>query len=565
MRRRIINIVIIMISLFLFNTSIVNAGSIEEMNIEVTLDKEGNAYFTETWKMNVTSGTEVYKPIYNLKNETVSNFSASRDGENLNIVDSWDVDKSREEKASIAGINYVDEGIELCFGIGNYGKHTFVIKYKVNNFITAFKGADASLWQYVGPGFSDSIEKININVYSYEPLADDFPIWAYGTKGYYYVENGHVHFETDRELDKNEYVVLLLQFNPETFITSNISEKTFDDVLNEANEGTFEYDYDDDDDEGILDDIFSVFSAVIFTVISSIVGIKASKNYKSKVNYDYGKKGIVISKEEAVYYRDIPFKDIIDGYYVSDVFKLNKNDTDLIGALILKWLKEKQIKIEDVNEEKERKYIFILDKVFKGSNEHEKKLYSMFIQASHDHKLHSSDFSSWVMSNYSQIERWFKSIDESELDKFVQNNKLVLLNKGSIFTKPLYEVTDEFRKDAVKLAGLKNFINDFTILKERKTLEVFAFEDYLIYAQLFGVAKEAVKSFKKIYPELAKDNNPYFDIYMYSYISDFSNTTASAVNKAKEKASNYSGGGGGFSVGGGGGGFSGGGFGGGSR
>ena len=85
MRRKIINIVIIMISLFLFNTSIVNAGSIEEMNIEVTLDKEGNAYFTETWKMNVTSGTEVYKPIYNLKNETVSNFSASRDGENLYV------------------------------------------------------------------------------------------------------------------------------------------------------------------------------------------------------------------------------------------------------------------------------------------------------------------------------------------------------------------------------------------------------------------------------------------------------------------------------------------------
>ena len=47
------------------------------------------------------------------------------------------------------------------------------------------------------------------------------------------------------------------------------------------------------------------------------------------------------------YYRDIPcYKDIFRAYYIGYNYKLLKNKTDLLGAIILKWLKDSIIRIE---------------------------------------------------------------------------------------------------------------------------------------------------------------------------------------------------------------------------
>ena len=384
---------LLIISVFFFNQS-VYAGSINSIDIDVKLDKSGNAVFKETWDMDVTKGTEIYKPIYNLNDKTVVNFWATVDGKKLDVVSDWNVDKSREEKKGICGINYVSEGIELCWGFGDYGHHTFEINYTVNNFITQYKGADATIWQYVGPGSNDPIKKVSIDIYSYEPVEDDFPIWAYGSKGYYYAKDGYIHFETDGELDYEEYVVLLLKFKPEYFLTSSVSDKTFDEVLEEANKGTYEYDYgeEEEDEDGIWGIIATIIEFGVFTTIMGVVGAKSGSNKDKKGKYFFGSKGTFISKEEAVYYRDIPFKNFIDGFYVSSIYNINKNDTDLIGALVLKWIKEKQIRIINESTEKNvRQYAFELNKVFKGDNEHEKSLYTIFIKASKYHILKTSD------------------------------------------------------------------------------------------------------------------------------------------------------------------------------
>ena len=557
--KKIVIYLLIIFTLFMGGIANIYASTLNKIDIDVTLDKEGNAFFKETWDMDVTTGTEIFKTVGNLNEKTVTDFKVSVDGKDLEMLDVWDIDKSREEKTGKAGINNIENGVELCWGFGEYGNHTFVVNYKVSNFITSYKGADASLWQYVLSSDNLTIENVNINIYSYESVPDDLPIWGFGAKGYYYTENGHIHFENEGPVDNGDYVILLLKFEPETFLTKSVSTKTFDEVLDGAEEGTYKYDYDieeeDDDDEGIIGIIISF----AFAFISIILGSKQVAKSNSNVDYKFGEKGKNISKEEAVYYRDIPFKDILDAYYVSNVYSLNEKDTDLIGAFILKWLKEKQIKISNMEEKKDKKFIFELQKEFKGSNLREKELYNMFIQASKNNQLDGKMFSKWAGRNYQRVFKWFKNIKNDKISENLSSNKLILIKKAGFLNVAKYEVTDSLRADAVKLAGLKNFIRDFTILKERKTLEVFSFEDYLIYAQIFGIAKEAVSAFKHIYPELDNKHNPYFDIYMYDQISAFSNSTATAINSAKAKAMSYNSGGGGFSVGGGGGGFSGGG------
>ena len=45
------------------------------------------------------------------------------DGE-YTSVDEWNIDASFAEKSRKCGINKTDEGVELCFGISEYGQNT---------------------------------------------------------------------------------------------------------------------------------------------------------------------------------------------------------------------------------------------------------------------------------------------------------------------------------------------------------------------------------------------------------------------------------------------------------
>ena len=50
----------------------------------------------------------------------------------------------------------------------------------------------------------------------------------------------------------------------------------------------------------------------------------------------------------------------------------------------------------------------------------------------------------------------------------------------------------------LKLEGLKNYIKDFSVLKERDKKEIPLWEDYLIYSVLFGINTKITKNLLEI-------------------------------------------------------------------
>ena len=97
--------------------------------------------------------------------------------------------------------------------------------------------------------------------------------------------------------------------------------------------------------------------------------------------------------------------------------------------------------------------------------------------------------------------------------------------------------------------------------------EVKLWKDYLVYAQLFGIADKVAKQFQKLYPaefdKMARESG--LDSSTLLYTMNWANTMSTrAFNNAVAKTGSSKGFGGGTSFGGGGG-FSGGGFGGGAR
>ena len=130
--------------------------------------------------------------------------------------------------------------------------------------------------------------------------------------------------------------------------------------------------------------------------------------------------------------------------------------------------------------------------------------------------------------------------------------------RGTYTITVLKRVKANDEQEALELAGLKRYLNEYTLIKEREAIEVQLFEEYLIFAQIMGIAKKVAKQFKDIYPEIIEQSNfTSYDYIMFVHMS--SHRGISAANTAKSRAESYSSGGGGFSSGGGGGGSFGGG------
>ena len=117
------------------------------------------------------------------------------------------------------------------------------------------------------------------------------------------------------------------------------------------------------------------------------------------------------------------------------------------------------------------------------------------------------------------------------------------------------------------MKGLKQYLKEFSRIQEKEPIEVKLWNEYLMYAQIFGMSKEVMEQFKKLYPEVLSDMENYnYNYNTFLFVNSLSTTGVNAASAARSAAESYSSGGGGFSSGGGGGGsFGGGGGGGGFR
>lgn len=108
----------------------------------------------------------------------------------------------------------------------------------------------------------------------------------------------------------------------------------------------------------------------------------------------------------------------------------------------------------------------------------------------------------------------------------------------------------------MRLAGFKKYLKEYTLIKDREPIEVKLFENYLIFAQLMGIANKVAKNFKDLYPDIVEQSN--FDSYNnIIFVNTWASNGLTYALSAKSKAETYSSGsvgGGGFSSGGGGGG-----------
>lgn len=548
--------------------SIILANEIYNIDMNIYVDNNGTAHVTEEWTTKLNEGTEGYKPYYNLGESKISNFKVSINGKKYTYKSDYDINASFNEKKYKNGFHYIDNGVELCFGITKYGKNTYTLSYDISNFVVnTSDNYQMIYWTLFPYDYNPSPERVYIKIYSDFKYADTLDVWGYGKYGApTYVYDGYIEMDSESTVYSSEYMTILVKFPKNTFTLNTTVDKTFDEYLNMANEGSTAYKV---QKKSFFRELLNYIPVLISASIPFAIVFIA---IRSSIVNGYGyKNNKVINKKETLLFRDIPCnKDI---YYANTLTKLNNEiftgykETNIFGAIILKWVKENKVKFINQTKGVFNKETSSIDLTLNPTfdNVLEKELFDIMYEASGDGILETKELEKWNNKHYTKFFNLFERINKVEIEKLKQGNHIYTrANKEECKKKNIMD--DTIYEESVKLYGLKKFLDEFSKIDTREVLEVHIWDEYLMFAYIFGIADKVAKQLKNLYPEVLTNQDNYVDFDTLMYINYISTRSVNAATTARSRAESYSSGGGGFSSGGGGGGsFGGGGGGGGFR
>lgn len=531
-----------------------HAGPVlRDLNIYVELMDNGDARITEVRQMSIDDvGTECYIVMGFMNGSRVRDLQVSDEtGLEYENIGDWDVDASRSRKAGKCGIVTKSDGYELCWGLGNEGERTYTVSYTVTKLVRAYDDADGFNFMFVAQDIKPAAQHAEITFTREE--GGEIPqelvkMWAFRYDGDIQWQDGAVVAETARAMEGSEAMIVMLRFEKDFLHPEQAESGSFDQLKDRAFEGS-SYSSDDMDAETIF--WVLIIAAVIFLSPFVIVG------YFGYVWWNRRK-----ANENLLWFRGLPYKgslkqsyDVLDSY--SWFSYSNKN---LISALVLKLISIGALRIEEhlvqpsgfrkmTGAKPQMKQLLAIKELHTDEKTPDrfilKRLYSIFAEAAGDDDLlQPNELRNYIKNHPSSIEIFLTNIKN--------NRSISQCNKDM--------------KNVREVLGMQLFLKDFTLANERHVTELSLWKDYLVFAELFGIAKQVRKDMMKANPEYMNMDEVYRQLNDTDILPAITYATLAGIGDV-QKASSSSGssGGGGWASFSGGGGFSGGGSGGGVR
>lgn len=541
MIKRILYSLVLVLSFFIYTIS-VDANSINRIDMDVYLDENGNASITEIWEASLSEGTEGYRPYIKLGNSTISNFSVSDDsGRAYEVLSTWNVGASFDNKAYKCGIHRITNGVELCWGISQYGNRTYTLKYNISNFVTQYTDTQGIYFNFLN--LDQSVGDAKIKIHSNIPFSlDNARIWAFGNSGSINFEDGMIVLDSGDGLLSNQYMVALVRFESNLFNTSNISSNSFDDIYDSAFGTVKDPSYNNGNKSNsnqhekrsigeilvtiILVPIFIILNPAVWLIAFVALGKIKGRDWlwgssKYSGDLDFGVVGTTLPPDDEInYWREIPCnKDLERAYWVCSKYSVVSEATlkqGIIGAILLKWIRDGYITVlrteKGLLNLKDNNYAIDFTKMTGANNEIEQKLYNMLVSAAGVNRiLEPREFSKWSKRNYSRVNTWFNMIISKEKE-YLERAGLITNSTeevagmfGRMKTITVKNVSPQLHEDAIQMKGLKKFLLDFSLMPEKEHFEVHIWEEYLIFAQLLGIADKVEEQFSKVYPKFNQE------------------------------------------------------------
>ena len=507
-------------------------------------------------------------------------------------------------------INSNDQ-FEIAWGVhedDDYARRTFEISYTIVDAVKNYEDASEFYWQFISEESAIPARNVTgtITLPNNVISGEDFRVWAHGplngniTK----TSNNTATFEIE---NLSAYTMLEARVVTPTYVfNKNLNtsyEEKLDYILTQEQEWADEANR---QREAIARrQKIMKFVTIVFLVLTNIAGIfvaivlvKKINKYKDELEKAPNIKPTMPSK----YFRDIPRKDATPAQaafvHYFKTSHISMHIPDIISATMLDLCMKKYLKFEVIPDKKNQIKVILTPNMDKNIlSKDEKLIYEMLEKVSSSKEFTMKEFekycknhSSSFMKDYNLIEPYSKEeaikyeLYDKELIKKYNSN--VGKGLGFIFLTIIsfilmifafipalicsvkcFQISNRYNSLTQKgtdekeaWMGLKNFMEDFSMMDQKEVPELVLWEKYLVFATAFGIADKVLKQLKVVYPQITDANYMNSNGYSYLYFmssNNFSNNFINSINTSVTNTFNSvnyssgSGAGGGFSGGGG--------------
>ncbi|OKL47899.1 hypothetical protein BSR29_05285 [Boudabousia liubingyangii] len=502
---------------FLGITPQAQATEFDSQEIVVDIDENGDAHFTETWQVDDDRGTERFISFGNLlENQEIADFHVEENGTLFQTVPNWNSKDSREEKAGKSGIQVNKKGdTELCWGIGEYGPHTYKVTYTVRNLVVNLPDAQAINWRFIQTGITDGPKNLRVIIRSPLFNADNVtePL-NFGNEGSFVYENDQLEYQLNSQFDTDLGLALMAKIEPGTFSTNAQDSKTYQELVDISKEGA----------RSAVDDSFWgrwkgwIIGALILipTLILALGGALLAV--------------VGTSKEKRLrnqFLDDPSFTAVASNYGRPPVFQLdrlfslakNANSDlhrdmrqNLLSAYIVKWVLDgriRQVHIGDTMFGNAKYGLQITDRDSSTiADRYERSAFFILLEAAGDNDLLEPKEMKRHLGSKTGFQEWDDLLEDLKEygDRLTKSEGLVevVKTKALFFPMKVTRVNQAGAMELAKMRGFKNYLETFTIIDEREINEVGLWKYYLIYAALFGCADRVYAQLKRLVPNFSQ-------------------------------------------------------------
>lgn len=540
------------------------ANQVNTIDIQAVLYEDGSLHITQTWAGRFEEGTEIYIPMHAPGYLTISGLTVSDQNGSYKTVPDWNPDGSLEEKAGKCGINYTDNGYEICFGISRYGQNRYTIGYRLDNAVGAYRDRDGVNFRFVNDGMNTTPTDVTVQI----SLADQTPlteenagVWGFGFEGMAEFKNGSIMAYTDTPLSAANHVTVMLALDKGLLSPARQEAGSFEEVRATALAGS---DYDNPEYSGEEISTFEAITTLVLYIgvpLGLFMGLRRLKKQRAE------KKRQQFS-EQFGYFRDIPNSGNMSATYaLGQIFEVCEDGailaTGMLRLIQLGCLSPVETRETGfMGKTKETVSLRLMGSRHDKMNEYDEYLYTVLESAAGaDAILQAQELERFANKNDTLLRAYIEKQDSAGRAWLKQKQALKRWNTPA----RLSDLTPAGEKELGELMGLKRYLTDFSLIAERGIKEIPIWRELLTYAMLFGIADQVAEQMKELYPQISTELTEYGQsmgtAYSYHYLL-YRNMKRAEEEREQEKRS---GGGGGFASLGGGGGSIGGGLGGGTR
>lgn len=579
-----------------------NAGlNLNNLDFEAQINSDGSMDVTETWDIDISSTNTLYKVFKtdSSKYTGITNVNVSEIGKgDLHKANSWSY--HLEKDYYYGGKNNSGE-FEICWGTGlenSSATKIYKISYTVLDAVAKYDDCAELYWQFVGEDFEIDAENVTGTItlpYKAE-TKEDIRVWGHieTLNGEIYVTGlDKVEFELNN-YSSGRYIEIRIAMPTEMIENTKrmYNENKLETIISEETKWADEANA-RRQEQLKMEKTMKIIGIVVGVIIAALLIMQTVKYIKTLKET---KK--LVPTEEYEYFREKPDKSTTPA---DALFLYNKGaniayssfgkvfSATLLNLSLKKYFKismkenkrgkeEATIKktnrnLEDLDYEEKRIALFVT-KAMRGQNEVTIKELQKYISS------HGELASSLIENTGKDVKNKSKNEEKYDVEKarkkmhytiittiyFMFALFLIIVFPISIMlivnailviciNNKISRLTQKGIDEREKWVGLKKYMEDFSLLNEKEIPALELWEEYLVYATVFGIADKVIKQLKIVYPEINEMDN--FSTTSYIYLmshTDFNSSFNIAISSSISSAmSSGSGAGGGFSGGGGGG------------